>query len=172
MAVGDALTEQLNKRGIKTVHDTTIHDESYNGSYDRSVDTVYKNLKKYPDIKVVIDLHRDAIGTDENKVKPVFTYNGKKGAQIMILAGCDTDGERGFDCWEENLNFALKIQDKAETLYPDMTRPLNFDYFAYNEYVCNGSLLIEVGTESNSIDEATYSGSLLGNAIAEVLLQQ
>ncbi|EKC69051.1 stage II sporulation protein P, partial [human gut metagenome] len=101
---------------------------------------------------------------------PVFTYNGKKGAQIMILAGCDTDGERGFDCWEENLNFALKIQDKAETLYPDMTRPLNFDYFAYNEYVCNGSLLIEVGTESNSIDEATYSGSLLGNAIADVLL--
>lgn len=172
VAVGDALTEQLNKRGIKTVHDTTIHDESYNGSYDRSVDTVYKNLEKYPDIKVVIDLHRDAIGTDENKVKPVFTYNGKKGAQIMILAGCDTDGERGFDCWEENLNFALKIQDKAETLYPDMTRPLNFDYFAYNEYVCNGSLLIEVGTESNSIDEATYSGSLLGNAIAEVLLQQ
>lgn len=90
----------------------------------------------------------------------------------MILAGCDTDGERGFDCWEENLNFALKIQDKAESLYPDMTRPLNFDYFAYNEYVCNGSLLIEVGTESNSIDEATYSGSLLGNAIADVLLQQ
>ena len=83
----------------------------------------------------------------------------------MILAGCDTDGERGFDCWEENLNFALKIQDKAETLYPDMTRPLNFDYFAYNEYVCNGSLLIEVGTESNSIDEATYSGSLLGNQL-------
>ena len=102
----------------------------------------------------------------------MFTYNGKKGAQIMILAGCDTDGERGFDCWEENLHFALKIQDKAETLYPDMTRPLNFDYFAYNEYVCNGSLLIEVGTESNSIDEATYSGSLLGNAIADVLLQQ
>ena len=90
---------------------------------------------------------------------------------IMILAGCDTDGERGFDCWEENLNFALKIQDKAETLYPDMTRPLNFDYFAYNEYVCNGSLLIEVGTESNSIDEATYSGSLLGNAIADVLFK-
>ncbi len=89
----------------------------------------------------------------------------------MILAGCDTDGERGFDCWEENLNFALKIQDKAETLYPDMTRPLNFDYFAYNEYVCNGSLLIEVGTESNSIDEATYSGSLLGNAIADVLFK-
>lgn len=171
VAVGDALTEQLNKRGIKTVHDTTIHDESYNGSYDRSVTQCIKSWK-YPDIKVVIDLHRDAIGTDENKVKPVFTYNGKKGAQIMILAGCDTDGERGFDCWEENLNFALKIQDKAETLYPDMTRPLNFDYFAYNEYVCNGSLLIEVGTESNSIDEATYSGSLLGNAIADVLLQQ
>lgn len=169
VAVGDAITEQLNKRGIKTVHDTTVHDASYNGSYDRSVDTVYKNLEKYPDIKVVIDIHRDAIGTDENKVKPVFTYNGKKGAQIMILSGCDTDSERGFENWEQNLNFALKIQNTAETLYPGMTRPLNFDYFAYNEYVCSGSLLIEVGTESNSIDEAVYSGTLLGNALADVL---
>lgn len=78
MAVGDALTEQLNKRGIKTVHDTTIHDESYNGSYDRSVDTVYKNLEKYPDIKVVIDLHRDAIGTDENRLSPCLHTTAKR----------------------------------------------------------------------------------------------
>lgn len=169
VAVGDAIADVLNKNGIKTIHDKTVHDSTYNGSYDRSVQTVQSDLDKYSDIKVVLDIHRDAIGTDELKVKPVFTYKGKKAAQIMILSGCDTYGEMGFVNWQNNLNFALKIQNKAEQLYPGMTRPLNFDYFAYNEYVCDGSLLIEVGAEANSIDEAIYTGSLLGNVLYEVL---
>lgn len=170
VAVGDAIAEELNKRGIKTVHDTTVHDTSYNGSYDRSVQTVEKYMQEYKDIRVVLDIHRDAIGTDERKVKPVFTYNGRKGAQIMILSGCDTDGELGFESWQNNLNFALKIQNTAESMFPGMTRPISFDYFAYNEYVCDGSLLIEMGAEANSIDEAVYSGKLLGEALAKVLL--
>lgn len=169
VAVGDAITEVLNKNGIKTIHDKTVHDSTYNGSYDRSVQTVESNINKYKDIKVVLDIHRDAIGTDECKIKPVFTYNGKKAAQIMILSGCDANGEMGFENWENNLSFALKIQNTAEKLYPGMTRPLSFGYFAYNEYVCDGSLLIEVGTEANSIDEAVYTGQLLGNVLSEVL---
>ncbi len=169
VAVGEAITNVLNQKGIKTIHDKTVHDSTYNGAYDRSVQTVESDMNEYKDIKVVLDIHRDAIGTEERKTKTVFSYNGKKGAQIMILSGCDTDGERGFDNWMNNLNFALKIQHTAEKLYPGMTRPISFDYFAYNEYVCDGSLLIEVGTESNSIDEAEYTGSLLGNVLYEVL---
>lgn len=169
VAVGDAITETLNKKGIKTIHDKTVHDSTYNGSYDRSVQTVNSVMSEYKDIKVVLDIHRDAIGTEENKVKPVFTYNGRKGAQIMILSGCDYYNERGFENWQNNLNFALKIQNTAETMYPGMTRPLSFDYFAYNEYVCDGSLLIEVGAEANSIDEAEYTGTLLANVLYEVL---
>ncbi len=169
VAVGDAIADVLNRRGIKTIHDKTVHDLSYNGSYDRSSQTVQSYMEKYDDIKVVLDIHRDAIGTDECKVKPVFTYNGKKGAQIMILSGCDTSGEMGFSNWQNNLNFALKIQNTAESLYSGMTRPISFDYFAYNEYLCDGSLLIEVGAEANSIDEAVYSGELLGDVLARVL---
>lgn len=169
VAVGDAIADVLNSKGIKTVHDKTVHDQTYNGSYDRSAQTIMDNMDKYGDIKVVLDIHRDAIGTEECKVKPVFTYNGRKGAQIMILSGCDTAGEMGFENWQNNLGFALKIQNTAESLYPGMTRPLSFDYFSYNEYICDGSLLIEVGTEANSIDEAVYSGELLGNVLAEVL---
>lgn len=169
VSVGDAITDALNKKGIKTIHDKTVHDSTYNGSYDRSVQTVQSDMEKYGDIKVVLDIHRDAIGTDEQKIKPVFSYNGKKAAQIMILSGCDTDGEMGFENWENNLGFALKIQHTAEKMYPGMTRPLSFDYFAYNEYVCDGSLLIEMGTEANSIEEAEYAGELLGNVLYEVL---
>ena len=72
----------------------------------------------------------------------------------MILSGCDPDNERGFDNWQNNLSLALKIQNTAEKLYPGMTRPLDFGYFAYNEYICDGSLLIEIGTDANSINEA------------------
>ncbi len=169
VGVGKIIADELNKKGIRTLHDTTVHDSSYNGSYDRSAQTVYANMEEYKDIKVVIDIHRDAIGTEENKVKPVFTYNGKKGAQIMILSGCDVDGVFGFDNWENNLNFALKLQKKAEEMYPGITRPLSFGNFAYNEYICDGSLLIEVGAEGNSIEEAEYTGKLLANVLYEVL---
>lgn len=169
VSVGNIITESLNKRGIKTIHDTTVHDSSYNGAYDRSVQTVYSNMDEYKDIKVTLDIHRDALGTEENKVKPVFTYNGKKGAQIMILSGCDYYNKRGFVNWENNLNFALKLQNTAEKLYPGMTRPLSFGDFAYNEYVSDGSLLIEVGADANSIEEAEYTGALLADVIYEVL---
>ncbi len=168
VAVGNAIADALNSKGITTYHDTTIHDATYDGAYDRSAETIKADMEKYEDIKVVLDIHRDAIGTEECKIKPVFTYNGKKAAQIMILSGCD-DGSNWFPNWQNNLNFALKIQNKAEELYPGMTRPLSFDYFRYNEYVCDGSLLIEVGTEANSIDEVEYTGQLLGNVLAELL---
>ena len=126
-------------------------------------------MEKYPSIKVVLDIHRDALGSEDCKVKTVFEHGGKKGAQIMILAGCDPDGERGFSNWENNLSFALKLQSTAESLYPGMTRPLDFGYFAYNEYLCDGSLLIEIGTDANSIDEAEYSAELLADVLSRVL---
>lgn len=169
VAVGNVIAETLNKKGIKTLHDTTVHDSTYNGSYDRSVQTVKSDMNEYKDIKVVLDIHRDALGTEECKVKPVFTYNGKKAAQIMIMSGCDYYNERGFENWQNNLNFALKIQNTAEKMYPGMTRPISFGYFAYNEYVCDGSLLIEVGAEANSIEEVEYTGSMLANVLYEVL---
>lgn len=169
VAVGDAITEQLQKHGINTLHDTTVHDSTYNGSYDRSVMTVESDREDNKEIQVVLDIHRDALGTETCKVKPVFEYNGKKGAQIMILAGCDPDNERDFLHWQNNLSFALKIQSTAEQLYPGMTRPISFDYFAYNEYVCDGSLLIEIGTDANSIEEAEYTGRLLADVLAKVL---
>lgn len=168
-SVGEILAETLTEKGITTLHDSTVHDSTYSGSYDRSMQTIQSIMEHNEDIKVVIDIHRDAIGSDTYKVKPVFEYDGRQGAQIMLMSGCDIDGEMGFDTWEENLNFALKIQNQAEKMYPGMTRPLTFGYFAYNEYLCNGSLLIEVGTDANTIEEAEYTAELLGNVLYEVL---
>ncbi len=169
-AVGEEIAKKLNAEGIVTIHDTTIHDSpSYSGAYNRSLETVNEYLEKYPSIKVVIDIHRDGIGTDTEKSKPVFTVNGKKAAQIMILAGYQYDESLDFDDWEYNLRFALQIQSTAESMYPDMVRPLYFSDFMYNMNVNTGSLLIEIGAEANTLEEVRYSGYLLGDVLAEVL---
>lgn len=167
--VGDEITKELKKAGIGVVHDKTVHDKSYNGSYARSRATIEKYLKKYPNIKVVLDIHRDSIGDSTYKVKPTFTYKGKKGAQIMIMTGYDPYNEFNFPNWNYNLRFALQIQQTCQTKYGGMTRPMNFGNFAYNMNINTGSLLIEVGTDANTLDEAMYSGKLLGKALAEVL---
>ena len=167
--VGDEIEKQLKKAGIGVVHDKTSHDDSYTGSYSRSRVTVNKYLKKYPDIKVTLDIHRDSIGSDTYKVKPTFEYKGRKGAQIMILTGYDSEDYFNFPKWNYNLRFALKLQKMCETKYSGMTRPLDFGNFAYNMNVNTGSLLIEVGADGNTLEEAKYSGELLGKALSQVL---
>ncbi len=167
--VGDEIEKQLKKAGIGVVHDKTSHDDSYTGSYSRSRITVNKYLKKYPDIKVTLDIHRDSIGSDTYKVKPTFEYKGRKGAQIMILTGYDSEDYFNFPKWNYNLRFALKLQKMCETKYSGMTRPLDFGNFAYNMNVNTGSLLIEVGADGNTLEEAKYSGELLGKALSQVL---
>ncbi len=168
-AVGEEIAKSLRKAGIGVVHDTTVHDKAYTGSYMRSRKTVNAYIKKYPKIKVALDIHRDAIGDDNFKVKPTFTYKGKKGAQIMIMSGYDPDGFFDFPNWNYNLRFALKLQQKCETNYSGMTRPLDFGNFAYNMNINTGSLLVEFGTDSNTLAEAVYSGKLFGKALAQVL---
>ncbi len=172
LRVGKAVAQGLERQGIGVVQATEAHDDpQYDGAYYRSYDTILKYIEKYPNIKVVLDLHRDSIsyGTGGGKVKPTFTVDGKKAAQIMIMAGYDPDGYYEFPFWEENLTFALKLQDTAEKMYPGMTRPMYFGNFAYNMNVNNGSLLIEVGTDANTLEEAVYTGELLSNVLAKVL---
>lgn len=169
VAVGDRIAEELKKNGIGVVHDATLHDyPSYDGSYGRSWDTIAAYKEKYPGIVVTLDIHRDAMTADDGtKYKPTFTYDGKKAAQIMIMSGWDDSGE--FPFWEDNLNFALKLQKECEDSFPGMTRALDFGEFSYNMDFNNGSLLIEVGTDANTVDEATFSGELLGKALSSVL---
>ena len=171
-SVGESVAKSLKAEGIGVVQCKTQHDNpSYDGSYDRSMESIQKYLKKYENIKVILDIHRDSIGNGgtDGKYKPTFTYNGKKAAQIMIMTGYDSDGSYNYPLWNENLIFALKVQQKAEEMFPGMTRPLYFGNFVYNLNANNGSLLIEVGTDVNTVEEAQYTGELLGKVIANVL---
>ena len=171
VAVGEVMAQVLNEAGIVTINDTTQHDyPNYTGGYVRSAETIQKYLEKYPTIKVVLDVHRDAIAKDDNtKLKPTAEINGKKAAQIMILAGCETDSVEDFPNWEENFRFCLQLQKQMETDYPGLARPMSFKACKYNFNLLSGSILLEMGTDANTLEEAKYSAYLMGRILAKVL---
>ena len=171
IAVGNEIADKLNAAGIVTLHDKTMHDyPSYNGAYERSEVTVKSYLEQYPSIEVVLDIHRDAISTsDTKKIKPTATINGKKAAQVMIINGCEYGNITDYPNWRENLRFGLRVQQAFETMYPGLARPLMFDDRKYNQQLTNGSILIEMGSDSNTLEEAKYSGQLVGDALVSVL---
>ncbi len=168
--VGEEIAEQLEKAGIGVIHDKEIYDKRYTGAYDRSGKSVDEYLKKYPTIQVVLDVHRDAIQTSETtKAKPVTTIGGKKAAQIMIITGCEGGDITGFPNWEDNLHFALQLQKTAEEMYPTLMRPLFFCNRKYNMYKSKCSVLLEMGSDGNTLDEAAYSGRLIGHVLGTML---
>ncbi len=170
VAVGEAIAVQLEEAGIGVIHNTVMHDyPSYNGSYDRSRETVQSILKEYPSIKIVLDIHRDAIErADGERIAPIADINGRNAAQIMIISGCD-DGTMDMPDHMKNFRFACMLQRQLESDYKGLTRPILFDYRKYNQDLTTGSILIEVGGHANSIDQAVYSGELIGRSLAECL---
>lgn len=168
--VGDEIVAQLEAAGIGVIHDRSLYDyPSYNGAYNRSADAVKKYLKKYPSITVVLDIHRDAIEqSDGTRVKPTAVINGKKAAQVMIIAGVD-DGTMDFPKWRENMKFASALQRQMEQSYSGLTRAAMVCHRRYNMYLTTNSLLIEVGGHANALDEAIYSGEMIGKSLVNVL---
>lgn len=171
IAIGEIFAKQLEDAGIKTVHDKTLHDyPSYSGSYSRSEKTIKANLAKYPSIKVVVDIHRDAIMADSTtKTKPVTEINGKKAAQVMLVMGSQDGSVKNFENWKENFRLAIKFQQTMEVMYPGLARPLVLAAKKYNENLTTGSMLLEVGTDANSFEEAKRSAELSGGALAALL---
>ena len=170
IAVGDEIAAAIEAWGIQVIHDTTQHDyPSYNGSYERSAATIESYLEKNPSICVALDIHRDAIQREETLVKPVNVVNGQKVAQLMIIAGCDDDGSLNIPTWKDNLRFAARLQSQIETMYPGLCRPLYVTYRKYNQHLTNGSLLFEVGSHGNTLEEAKACGRMAGDAIGAYL---
>lgn len=170
-AVGEKMTQVLNKAGINTLHDTTLHDSpSYTESYDRSYATTQAYLEKYPSIKVVLDVHRDAIeDSDGTRVKPLCTINGEDTAQVMIIAGCDNGSSIQLPNWRLNLRFAAAWEEAMESRTPGLTRPVMCAYRYYNQDLTTGSLLIEIGGHANTVTEAIRAGQYAAEALAVLL---
>ena len=171
-AVGKVVTDTLNAAGIYTLHDETLNDyPSYTGSYANSRAVVQQYLAQYPSIKVVLDVHRDAIETEGGaRYAPVCTVNGRQAAQVMIICGCDNGGSVQLPNWRQNLRVAAAWERSMEGLYPGFTRPVLFSYRFYNQDLTTGSLLIEIGGHGNNLNEALYAGQLAAEGLAAALL--
>lgn len=168
--VGTEIADYLTESGYTVIHDKTIHDDNYSDSYPNSRKTVEKHLKEHPEIQIVLDIHRDAITQDNGeKIKPVNTINGKKAAQLMIITGVEEGKVEDFPDWEYNLRFALHLQNECETLFPGLMRPVLFSQRKYNMDMTRFSLLVEMGSEVNTIEEACYSARMLAAALCSLM---
>lgn len=168
VAVGAEMARVLNEAGVNTLQDTTLHDyPSYTGSYGRSNATVRRYLEEYPSIKIVLDVHRDAIERDGDRIAPVAQVGEEQVAQVMLICGCDNGGN--LPDYPQNLRFAAVWEAAMEGAYPGLTRPVLFDYRYYNQDLTTGSLLIEVGGHGNTLEEALAAGRLAAKGLAAAL---
>lgn len=170
-AVGQVMADVLNAAGITTLHDTTLHDSpSYTESYARSRATAQSYLQKYPSIKIVLDVHRDAIeDSDGTRVKPLCQIDGQDTAQVMLIAGCDNGTTAKLPNWKLNLRFAAAWQQEMAAQYPGLARPVLCGYRFYNQDLAAGCLLLEVGGHANTLAEAERAGELAAKALAAAL---
>ncbi len=170
VAVGKVLADTLNKNGVNTLHCTVQHDaRSYSDSYSAAAASIKDYLEKYPSIRYVLDLHRDAVMYESGaKARAVTEVDGDEVAQIMILAGTDAGGA-DFPDWETNLTLALKLADKLSGEYPNLMRPVALRGASYNEQYTPGSLLIEIGTDGNTLTQAKNAAKLLGSSLSELI---
>ena len=168
--VGDELAAALTEQGLNVLHDREIYDyPSYTGSYSRSGAAVEEYLAQYPDIAVVIDLHRDALGDADVTYKTVAELSGESCSQVMLLVGT---GESGLwhPQWEQNLRLALYLQDAVNDRYPTLMRPVSVTPERYNQHLTTGSLILEVGSNGNTLREALNAVRLFAQAAGPALL--
>ncbi len=168
VSMGDALAQMLRKGGIGVIHDKTLHDyPDYSSAYAATRETIAHYLQKYPSIRMVLDLHRDASDSPEGQLITSATVGGQKSAQLMMVVGTDAGGNYHPN-WQENLSLALKLTALLEENNPGISRPIDLRSQCFNMDMCDGSLLVEVGAAGNTHQEAILAVNALGQSILQL----
>lgn len=167
--VGEAMAEVFRAAGFGVVHDTELYDyPAYNGAYTRSGAAIEAWLEQYPTIQIVLDVHRDALEAEDGTVyKTAAEVNGEKVAQCMLVVGTDAGGQT-HDNWRQNLALAVEVQHQVNADYPTLARPIVVRSSRFNQQLTPGSLLVEVGTHGNTLQEALAAARLFAQSMAEV----
>lgn len=166
--VGDELKKYLTNYGYNVSHNKTYHDyPAYTGSYGRSLITVKNDLSINPNTEIVFDIHRDAVGST-SEYAPTIKIGEEYVAQLMFVIGTDGGG-LNHPNWEQNLKFAIKIQEKANEMYPGLFKPIILRNSRYNQHVTKGACIIEVGATGNTLEQSLISMKYLSKIISEVV---
>ena len=171
IAVGQALADTLEAYGLSVIHDTSVNDyPSYNDSYWTTLSKIEQWQKQHPGLQMVIDVHRDAVeDASGNAVALSAQAAGESCAKLMLVVGTDQGG-LWHPNWQENLGNALKLQSVLEGACPGLCRNLDLRTERFNQHATPGSLLVEVGTNGNTLQQALRSAELLGEGLAQMLL--
>lgn len=165
--VGDDLTNYLLGYGFNVIHDKTYHDyPAYSGSYNRSLQTVENILQTNPS-DIIIDLHRDAIGSKSN-YDPSVKIGEDVAAQLMFVVGTNGGGLYHPN-WQENLKFAIDVQQKANEMYPGLFKPMIVRNSRYNQHLGKAATIIEVGSTGNTLEQCITSMKYLSKVLDELL---
>ena len=163
--VGDELTNNLVEYGFNVIHDKTYHDyPAYTGSYTRSKTTVENILKSNPS-DIIIDLHRDAIGSKSN-YDPSVKIGDDTVAQLMFVIGTNGGGLYHPN-WQSNLKFAIELQQKANEIYPGLFKTMIVRNSRYNQHLGKAACIIEVGATGNTLEQCMNSMKYLAKVFEE-----
>lgn len=169
VGVGDYLETLLEERGFSVLHHKGEYDvESRDYAYSNALPGVESVLEKNPSIEVVIDLHRDAVAEDRHLVS---TQCGKDAAQIMFFNGLSYTKKQGNIDYlknpyiDDNLAFSFQMQVLCNEYYPGSTRKIYLKGYRYNMHLKPKSLLVEVGAQTNTLEEAYNSMEILAHAL-------
>ena len=166
--VGRELKSNLEKLGFSVLQSEEKHDyPAYTGSYSRSLKTAENLLIEKPETDIVFDIHRDAVGSSSTYA-PTVEINGEKVAQLMFVIGTN-DGGGKHPNWQNNLKFAVKVQEKANEMYPGLFRSINLRSSTFNQRIRDAACIIEVGATGNTLEEATGSMKYLAEVLNETL---
>lgn len=170
IAVGDILAKTLEEQGISVLHDRTCNDDpSYNTAYWTTLQKIQAWKQQYPSIQMVLDIHRDAVEDAAGQAVALSSsQQGQTAAKLMLVVGTDQGGLEHPD-WQENLANAMKLQSVLQGQYPGLCRSLDLRKERFNQHMTPGSMLIEVGSNGNTLNQALYSAQLLGDALARML---
>ncbi len=167
VTVAEMLANALEKNhGIPTVRSEKIHDyPSYAASYTNSLKTIEAILAQHPSVEIVIDVHRDHLPT---RAQTTAEINGKRVARILFIVG--NDERHIHPRWRQNLAFANGLEKIMEDMYPGLSRGVRQQAGRYNQHVHPRSILVEMGSSENSLQEAINSAELLADVLASMLL--
>lgn len=165
--LGRRIKEILEQNDIAVMHNEEYHDRDYSQSYINSRDTVQNMLDQQGKIIMLIDLHRDGVGSNSAKGRAVTTatVNGMKAGQIMFVISSAHAN------WEKNNRLALDLHNLLENKYPGLSRGiLSRSNSAYNQDMHSGAILVEIGGHWNSLDEAIYGAELFAEVLADYIV--
>lgn len=169
--VGEEMKAVFEEMGLEVVHDKTLYDyPGYNGSYARSLKGIQQALERWPTISVVLDVHRDALMDRQgNAIRCAARVAGEDTAQVMLVVGTD-DGGLEHPRWQDNLALAARIQGRMLMVDSQFPRPLNLRSQRFNQHMTPGSLLVEVGSSGNTLQEALAGARYFARSAGEAFL--